>query len=176
VCEVHAHLLHDPPGPPPSPSSPGGSKTIRRAACGVTSSVFANIPADISGFAITSSTSSDSFDEVRRPFSFRLNIVRASASRVSEFSYVATWQGFVYVAFVIDAFARRIVDWRASRTAHAGSSWMLSTRRFMMGGRSNAPGWFIIPTAAQYVSIRYSERLAEAEAGIEPSVGSVGGS
>ena len=34
--------------------------------------------------------------------------------------YVATWQGFVYVAFVIDAFARRIVGWRVSKTAHAG--------------------------------------------------------
>jgi putative transposase len=39
---------------------------------------------------------------------------------VSDFTYVATWQGFVYVAFVIDAFARRIVGWRVSRTAHAG--------------------------------------------------------
>ena len=39
---------------------------------------------------------------------------------VSDFTYVATWAGFVYVAFVIDAYARRIVGWRASRTAHAG--------------------------------------------------------
>jgi putative transposase len=39
---------------------------------------------------------------------------------VSDFTYVATWQGFVYVAFVIDIFARRIVGWRVSRTAHAG--------------------------------------------------------
>ncbi len=39
---------------------------------------------------------------------------------LSDFTYVATWQGFVYVAFVIDAFARRIIGWRASRTAHAG--------------------------------------------------------
>ena len=39
---------------------------------------------------------------------------------VSDFTYVATWQGFVYVAFVIDTFTRRIVGWRASRTAHAG--------------------------------------------------------
>ena len=39
---------------------------------------------------------------------------------VSDFTYVATWQGFVYVAFVIDTFARRIVGWRVSRTAHAG--------------------------------------------------------
>jgi putative transposase len=38
---------------------------------------------------------------------------------VSDFTYVATWQGFVYVAFVIDTFARRIVGWRVSRTAHA---------------------------------------------------------
>ena len=39
---------------------------------------------------------------------------------VSDFTYVATWAGFVYVAFVIDAYARRIVGWRMSRTAHAG--------------------------------------------------------
>ena len=39
---------------------------------------------------------------------------------LSDFTYVATWQGFVYVAFVIDAYARRIVGWRVSRTAHAG--------------------------------------------------------
>jgi transposase InsO family protein len=38
---------------------------------------------------------------------------------VADFTYVATWQGFVYVAFVIDTFARRIVGWRVSRTAHA---------------------------------------------------------
>lgn len=45
---------------------------------------------------------------------------RPNALWVSDFTYVATWQGFVYVAFVIDTFARRIVGWRASRTAHAG--------------------------------------------------------
>jgi transposase InsO family protein len=39
---------------------------------------------------------------------------------VSDFAYVPTWSGFVYVAFVIDTFARLIVGWRASRTAHAG--------------------------------------------------------
>jgi transposase InsO family protein len=38
---------------------------------------------------------------------------------VSAFTYVATWAGFVYVAFVIDTYARRIVGWRAGRTAHA---------------------------------------------------------
>ena len=45
---------------------------------------------------------------------------RPNALWVSDFTYVATWAGFVYVAFVIDTFARRIVGWRASRTAHAG--------------------------------------------------------
>jgi len=39
---------------------------------------------------------------------------------LSDFTYVATWAGFVYVAFIIDAYARRIVGWRVSRTAHAG--------------------------------------------------------
>ena len=45
---------------------------------------------------------------------------RPNALWVSDFTYVATWAGFVYVAFVIDTYARRIVGWRVSRTAHAG--------------------------------------------------------
>lgn len=58
---------------------------------------------------------------------------------VSDFTYVATWRGFVYVAFVIDAFARRIVGWRVSRTAHAGFvldalEQALHGRRPMQGG------------------------------------------
>lgn len=94
---------------------------------------------------------------------------------LSDFTYVATWQGFVYVAFVIDAFARRIVGWRASRTAHAGFvldalDQALHDRRFAhRGGLIHHSD-----RGSQYVSIRYSERLAEA--GIEPSVGSVGDS
>ena len=55
-------------------------------------------------------------DKVNRQF----QAPRPNALWVSDFTYVATWQGFVYVAFVIDAFACRIVGWRASRTAHAG--------------------------------------------------------
>ena len=55
-------------------------------------------------------------DKVNRKF----QAPRPNALWVSDFTYVATWQGFVYVAFVIDTFARRIVGWRASRTAHAG--------------------------------------------------------
>jgi putative transposase len=55
-------------------------------------------------------------DRVNRQF----KAPRPNALWVSDFTYVATWAGFVYVAFVIDAFARRIVGWRVSRTAHAG--------------------------------------------------------
>src|SRR4051794_5981177 len=55
-------------------------------------------------------------DHVKRQF----QAARPNVLWVSDFTYVATWQGFVYVAFVIDTFARRIVGWRGLRTAHAG--------------------------------------------------------
>ena len=92
---------------------------------------------------------------------------------VSDFTYVATWQGFVHVAFVIDAFARRIVGWRVSRTAHAG--FVLDALEQAVHQRQ--PGSGLVhhsDRGSQYLSIKYSERLAEA--GIEPSVGSVGDS
>jgi transposase InsO family protein len=57
-------------------------------------------------------------DHVNRQF----QAAKPNAPWVSDFTYVATWSGFVYVAFVIDVFARRIVGWRASRTAHAAGS------------------------------------------------------
>ena len=102
---------------------------------------------------------------------------RASAPNVlwvSDFTYVATWQGFVYVAFVIDAFARRIVGWRVSRTAHA--SFVLDALEQALHDRRPAKGGLTHHSdkGSQYVSIRYTERLLEA--GIEPSVGSVGDS
>jgi transposase InsO family protein len=55
-------------------------------------------------------------DKVNRQF----QAARPNLLWLSDFTDVATWQGFVYVAFGIDAFARRVVGWRASRTAHAG--------------------------------------------------------
>jgi transposase InsO family protein len=92
---------------------------------------------------------------------------------VSDFTYVPTWQGFVYVAFVIDAFARRIVGWRVSRTPHAG--FVLDALEQAVHQRQ--PGSGLVhhsDRGSQYLSIKYTERLAEA--GIEPSVGSVGDS
>ena len=93
---------------------------------------------------------------------------------VSDFTYVATWQGFVYAAFVIDVFARRIVGWRVSRTAHAG--FVLDALEQALHDRRPARDGLTHHSdkGSQYVSIRYTERLLEA--GIEPSVGSVGDS
>jgi len=94
---------------------------------------------------------------------------------VSDFTYVATWAGFVYVAFVIDAYARRIVGWRVSRSAHAG--FVLDALEQALHDRRPVSGSGLVhhsDRGVQYVSIRYTERLAEA--GLEPSVGSVGDS
>jgi putative transposase len=107
-------------------------------------------------------------DKVNRQF-------RAPAPNMlwlSDFTYVSTWAGFVYVAFVIDAYARRIVGWRVSRTAHA--SFVLDALEQALHDRRPLRGGGLVhhsDRGVQYVSIRYTERLAEA--GIEPSVGSV---
>ena len=97
--------------------------------------------------------------------------LRAEGRR-SHFTYVATWAGFVYVAFVIDVFARRIVGWRASRTAHA--TFVLDALDQALHARRPAPGDGLIhhsDRGGQYLSIRYL-----ADAGVVPSVGSVGDS
>ncbi|RYZ15574.1 MAG: IS3 family transposase [Myxococcaceae bacterium] len=92
---------------------------------------------------------------------------------VSDFTYVSTWQGFVYVAFVIDVFARRIVGWRVSSTMR--TDFVLDAlEQALYERRPGEDGGLIHHSdrGSQYVSIRYTERLAEA--GIEPSVGSAG--
>jgi putative transposase len=110
-------------------------------------------------------------DKVNR----RFQAPRPNVLWVSDFTYVATWAGFVYVAFVIDAYARRIVGWRASRTAHA--SFVLDALEQALHERRPVSGSGLVhhsDRGVQYVSIRYAERLIEA--GVEPSVGSVGDS
>jgi transposase InsO family protein len=94
---------------------------------------------------------------------------------VSDFTYVSTWQGFVYVAFVIDVFARRIVGWRVSSSAR--TDFVLDALEQALYARQPVDQGSLIhhsDRGVQYVSIRYTERLAEA--GVEPSVGSVGDS
>jgi transposase InsO family protein len=110
-------------------------------------------------------------DKVNRQF----RAARPNALWVSDFTYVATWQGFVYVAFVIDVFACRIVGWRVSRPALTAFvldalEQAVHERRPMRQGKLIHHS----DRGVQYVSIRYTERLAEA--GIEPSVGSIGDS
>ena len=100
-------------------------------------------------------------DKVNRQFAAD----RPNKLWLSDFTYVATWSGFVYVAFIIDVYARRIVGWRASRTATAG--FVLDALEPALHARRPLE-------SAQYVSIKYTERLTEA--GIEPSVGSIGDS
>ena len=109
-------------------------------------------------------------DHVNRQF----RAERPNVLWVSDFTYVSTWTGFVYVAFVIDAFARRIVGWRASRTAHAG--FVLDALEQALHDRRPVGGRLVHHSdrGVQYVSIKYTERLAEA--GLVPSVGSVGDS
>jgi putative transposase len=110
-------------------------------------------------------------DRVNRQF----RAPRPNALWVADFTYVATWAGFVYTAFVIDAYARRIVGWRVSRTAHA--SFVLDALEQALYERRPVQGGGLVhhsDRGGQYVSIKYTERLAEA--GIEPSVGSVGDS
>lgn len=94
---------------------------------------------------------------------------------LSDFTYVSPWSGFVYVAFVIDPYARRIVGWRVSRTAHEGLV-LDALEQAQHDRRPVHRGGLVHHSdrGPQYVSTRYTERLAEA--GIEPSVGSVGDS
>jgi transposase InsO family protein len=110
-------------------------------------------------------------DKVNRQF----HAPRPNTLWLSDFTYVGTWQGFVYVAFVIDVFARRIVGWRASRSAQTG--FVLDALEQALYDRRPVRKDGLVhhsDRGAQYVSIRYTERLAET--GIEPSVGSVGDS
>ena len=94
---------------------------------------------------------------------------------VSDFTYVSTWQGWLYVAFVIDVFARRIVGWRVSSSMT--TDFVLDALEQALYARQPDKESGLIchsDRGSQYVSIRYSERLATA--GVEPSVGSKGDS
>ncbi len=119
--------------------------------------------------AVSNPAAACPLDRVNRQF----RAPRPNALWLSDFTYVETWQGFVYVAFVIDAYTRRIVGWRVSRMAHAAFV-MDALEQALADRRPVQGGGLVRDRGVQYVSIRYTERLAEA--GIEPSVGSIGDS
>nr|WP_080933030.1 IS3 family transposase [Xanthomonas albilineans] len=110
-------------------------------------------------------------DRVNRQF----RAERPNPLWVSDFTYVSTWQGWLYVAFVIDVFARRIVGWRVSSSMR--TDFVLDALEQALYARQPERDGSLVchsDRGSQYVSIRYTERLAEA--GIEPSVGSKGDS
>ena len=92
---------------------------------------------------------------------------------VADLTYVATWRGFVYVAFVVDAFARRIVGWRVSSSLRSDLA-LDALEQALYDRETDGRLIHHSDRGTQYLSIRYTERLAEA--GIEPSVGSRGDS
>jgi putative transposase len=110
-------------------------------------------------------------DKVNRQFKAE----RPNQLWVSDFTYVSTWQGWQYVAFVIDVYARRIVGWRVSSSMT--TDFVLDALEQALYARQPERDRSLVvhsDRGSQYVSIRYSERLAEA--GVEPSVGSRGDS
>ena len=104
----------------------------------------------------------------------KLPVARSARRACSTQPYVSTWQGWLYVAFVIDVYARRIVGWRVSKTMH--TDFVLDALEQALYARQPDRDRLVHHSdrGSQYVSIRYTERLAEA--GIEPSVGSRGDS
>ena len=120
---------------------------------------------------ISDSKAACPLDRVNRQF----RAERPNQLWVSDFTYVSTWQGWLYVAFVIDVFARRIVGWRVSSSMR--TDFVLDALEQALYDRQPERNRSLIhhsDRGSQYVSIRYSERLSEA--GIEPSVGSKGDS
>jgi transposase InsO family protein len=110
-------------------------------------------------------------DKVNRQF----KADRPNQLWVSDFTYVSTWQGWLYVAFVIDVFARHIVGWRVSSSMR--TDFVLDALEQALHARQPGKSESLVhhsDRGSQHVSIRYTERLAQA--GIEPSVGSRGDS
>jgi putative transposase len=110
-------------------------------------------------------------DKVNRQF----RVSRPNALWVVDFTYVHTWAGFVYVAFVIDAYARRIVGWKVSTAPTA--SFVLDALEQAIHARRPSPEDGLIhhsDRGVQYLAMNYTQRLAEAK--LVPSVGSVGDS
>jgi len=127
----------------------------------------------VRGRAFTTTTRPD--ESTRSPDLVQRSFVATRPNQlwVADLTYVATWRGFVYVAFVVDVFARCIVGWRVSGSLRTDIA--LDALEQALYSRPSTEGLVHhSDRGTQYLSIRYTERLAEA--GIEPSVGSVGDS
>ena len=122
---------------------------------------------------VTTTQSQPALDRPRDLVDRQFVATRPNQLWVSDFTYVATWAGFVYVAFIIDVFARRIVGWRVSASMRA--DFVLDALEQAIYDRGGAwPAGLVHHSdqGTQYLSMRYTDRLADA--GIAPSVGSRG--
>ena len=127
----------------------------------------------VRGRAWTTTTASTGTPDSRPDLVVRdFTATRPNQLWVSDFTYVATWRGFVYVAFVIDVFARRIVGWRVAASLH--TDFVLDALEQAIHDRGDTTTGLVHHSdrGTQYVSMRYTDRLADA--GIAPSVGSRG--
>jgi putative transposase len=124
---------------------------------------------------VTTTQSQPEGDRPRDRVDRNFTATRPNQLWVSDFTYVATWRGFVYVAFVIDVFARRIVGWRVS--ASLQTDFVLDALEQAIYDRRGETADGLVhhsDRGTQYLSMRYTDRLADA--GIAPSVGSRGDS
>jgi transposase InsO family protein len=129
------------------------------------------------GRAWTCTTTPPAAETIAVPDRVTRNFVaeRPNQLWVADFTYVATWQGFVYVAFVIDVFARRIVGWRVAPSMR--TDLVLDALEQAIHARCDAATTSLIhhsDRGVQYLSMRDTDRLSDA--GIDPSVGSRGDS
>ena len=152
-----------------------GREGLREARCRVRRLMRAmGIAGAVRGRAwITTTQSSPAADRPRDLVDRNFTATRPNQLWVSDFTYIATWRGFVYVAFVIDVFARRIVGWRASASLRTDLA--LDALEQAIYDRCDIHTGDLVhhsDRGTQYLSIRYTERLADA--GIELSVGSRG--
>jgi putative transposase len=152
-----------------------GREGLREARCRVRRLMRAmGIAGAVRGRAwITTTQASPEADRPRDLVDRNFTATRPNQLWVSDFTYIATWRGFVYVAFVIDVFARRIVGWRASASLHTDLA--LDALEQAIYDRCDTHTGDLVhhsDRGTQYLSIRYTERLADA--GIELSVGSRG--
>lgn len=152
-----------------------GREGLREARCRVRRLMRAmGIAGAVRGRAwMTTTQSSPEADRPRDLVDRNFTATRPNQLWVSDFTYVATWRGFVYVAFVIDVFARRIVGWRASASLRTDLA--LDALEQAIYDRCDTDTGDLVhhsDRGTQYLSIRYTERLADA--GIELSVGSRG--
>lgn len=129
----------------------------------------------IRGTKVFTTVVDDELERARDKVNRNFTASRPNELWVSDLTYVSTWAGFAYVAFVVDVYARRIVGWRVSRSLRSDLALdALEQALYARGLQQDGQLIHHSDRGVQYLSIRYTDRLKEA--GVEPSVGSVGDS